>query len=339
MNHSTKECLYHIINRQDEILIIDVSNYLYRYVWAYKDLSIDINGSNVQMGHIYGFLRFVTSLYRTFNNPSIILALDGCDLSRREMNPNYKSNREKSSDVKSLIKSTTDDILSMLKLLPSIYSCYDSSFEADDCIGSIANSVSSLCCKNKINKNVYIMSNDKDMYQLVKDNGYARVNIIRKLVSGRSWKDKSDIVNENVVRDTFNGVYPKDLVKFRSIIVDSSDNLKGYYMFLKSKASVIATNFEYNLQNNRLVQKDGSLVSKDILEKYLPIINSNFHIFESNYKIMKIKDFDYEISPISSNCSDEDINNSLSLIKLYRLNEFFNFCKFISPYRDNIINS
>lgn len=327
-----------MITRQDEILIIDVSNYLYRYAWAYRDLSVDINGKSVLTGHIYGFFKFLSSLYSTFNNPSIVLALDGCDLERREINHSYKANRDKHSCVKEVIKSTTGDVISMAKVLPSIYTCYDSSYEADDCVASITQTISSLCSNNKVNKSVYIMSSDKDMYQLVRDRDYARIGIIRKLISGKSWKSKSDIVNESVVRDTFNGVSPKDLVKFRAIVGDSSDNLRGYYRFLKSKASDIAINYDYDIEKNELVQKDGSLVNKDIVDKYLPIINEKFHIFENNYRIMKMKNFDYEISPISNNCSVDDVSSSLSLIKLYRLNEFLNFCKFISPYRDDILS-
>ena len=222
MNALTKESLFQMIVRSDEILLIDVSNFLYRYAWAYKDKSVLINGVETKTGHIYGFLKFLTRLENTFNNPSIVLCLDGLDTSRKELNPYYKANRSSHSDMKEVILSTIDDIVKMSSMITSVYSCYDSSFEADDCIHSIVSSVSSLCDKNKVNKNVYILSNDKDMFQLVKDTGYATVNIIRKLDGTSNWKRVSDIVDEGVVRDTFNGVSPKDLVKYRSIVGDSS---------------------------------------------------------------------------------------------------------------------
>ena len=193
-------------------------------------------------------------------------------------------------------------------------------------------SVSSLCDKNKVNKSVYILSNDKDMFQLVRDNGYATVNIIRKLDGTSNWKHVSDIVDEGVVRDTFNGVSPKDLVKYRSIVGDNSDNLRGYYRFLKSKASEIANNFDYDIKNNKLVQKNGSLINEDITDKYLPIIMNDFHIFESNYEIMKMKSFDFEISPISANHSKEDISDIVSLINLYRMDWFLGYCMRRSLY-------
>lgn len=334
MNTLTKESLFQMIVRSDEILLVDVSNFLYRYAWAYKDMSVDVNGQTVLTGHIYGFLKFLTRLEGTFNNPSIVLCLDGSDSSRRELNPNYKANRESHSDVKNIIQSSTDDIVKMASLITSTYSCYDNSYEADDCIHSIVEKISELCRKNKIRKNVYILSNDKDMYQLVRDNDYAVVNIIRKVGVGDSWKDSSDIVDEHVVRDTFNGVSPVDLVKYRAIVGDSSDNLRGYYRFLKAKASEIANNYEYDMCNNTLVQKKGSLVSDDIVDKYIPTILDKFNIFENNYKIMKMKSFDFEISPISMSLSREDISSIVSLINLYRMNEFLRYCMRRSLYSD-----
>nr|DAP72865.1 MAG TPA: 5'-3' exonuclease [Caudoviricetes sp.] len=332
MNTLTKESLFQMIVRSDEILLIDVSNFLYRYAWAYRDKSVSINGVETKTGHIYGFLKFLTRLENTFNNPSIVLCLDGLDTSRKELNPYYKANRSNHSDMKEVILSTTDDIVKMSSMITSVYSCYDSNFEADDCIHSIVSSVSSLCDKNKVNKSVYILSNDKDMFQLVKDTGYATVNIIRKLDGTSNWKRVSDIVDEGVVRDTFNGVSPKDLVKYRSIVGDSSDNLRGYYRFLKSKASEIANNFDYDIKDNKLVQKNGSLINEDITDKYLPIIMNDFHIFESNYAIMKMKLFDFEISPISVNHSKEDISDIVSLINLYRMDWFLGYCMRRSLY-------
>jgi 5'-3' exonuclease len=334
MNTITKESLFQMIVRSDEILLVDVSNFLYRYAWAYKGMYIDINGKDTFIGHIHGFLKFLTRLEGTFNNPSIVLCLDGSDITRREINPSYKANRSSHSDVKAMIQSSTNDIVKMSSLITSTYCCYDISYEADDSIHSIVESVSSLCSKNKIRKNVYILSNDKDMYQLVKDNDFATVNIIRKVGNNNSWKETSDIVDESVVRDTFNGVSPSDLVKYRAIVGDSSDNLKGYYRFLKAKASEIANNYDYDMCNNTLVQKNGSLVSDDIVDKYLPIILGKFHIFENNYKIMKMKSFDFEISPISMNLSRDDVSSILSLINLYRMDWFLHYCMRRSLYSD-----
>ena len=61
-----------MIVRSDEILLVDVSNFLYRYAWAYKDMYIDNNGTDIFIGHIHGFLKFLTRLEGTFNNPSIV---------------------------------------------------------------------------------------------------------------------------------------------------------------------------------------------------------------------------------------------------------------------------
>lgn len=334
MNTLTKESLFQMIVRSDEILLVDVSNFLYRYAWAYKDMYVDVKGQDTFVGHIHGFLKFLTRLEGTFNNPSIVLCLDGSDITRREINPSYKANRGNHSDVKAVIQSSINDIVRMSSLITSTYCCHDVSYEADDSIHSIIESVSSLCSKNKVRKNVYILSNDKDMYQLVKDNDFATVNIIRKIGNNNSWKETSDIVDESVVRDTFNDVSPSDLVKYRAIVGDSSDNLKGYYRFLKAKASEIANNYDYDMCNNTLIQKNGSLVSDDIVDKYLPIILDKFHIFENNYKIMKMKSFDFEISPISINLSRDDVSSILSLINLYRMDWFLHYCMRRSLYSD-----
>ena len=95
------------------------------------------------------------------------------------------------------------------------------------------------------------------MYQLVREGGDVNVRIIRKFGQGRKWMEDADLVDTSKVRETFNGVYPENLVKFRAISGDSSDRLKGYYRFRKSNAAIIAENFDYSVEKKGFVLKTG----------------------------------------------------------------------------------
>lgn len=54
----------------------------------------------------------------------------------------------------------------------------------------------------------------------------------------------------------------------------------------------------------------------------------------SREDVRKMKSFDFEISPISMNLSREGVSSIVSLIKLYRMNEFLRYCMRRSLYSD-----
>lgn len=317
MTDKTKNALFDICTRYDDLFVVDVLNYLHRYMWVHKDMMVAVDGMPVYTGHLFGFTKLMTSLKTKYRNCAIVLALDGLDISRRMANENYKADRE--HDYK--VDSEMDELLKMCSLVDGVFTCYDSNYEADDVIGVITQEVHHLCKKNGVRKNIFILSNDKDMYQLIRDDDIASIRSILK------FSNPPDMVDESVVREKFNGVSPVDLVKFRSIVGDSSDNLSGYYRFRKANAAIIAENFDYDEEKQLLYLKSG-VTPDPKWSKFLPTIADNMDIFRTNYSIMKLKKFDFEIESIYDRheMSDEQLREEysaiMSIISKYRLNQY-----------------
>ena len=316
MNEDTKRYLYDICVNHRDVLIVDVMNYLHRYYWTHQDLSVVIDDKVVQTGHLYGFTKFLLFLKDKFHDCSIVLAMDGMDKTRREINSEYKAGRSSSDNL----YNSAENLFKMCSVLSNVYTCYDKDYEADDIINSVSNRIRDLCKRNNINKHIYILSNDKDMFQLVRDDNVSDIRIIRKFGTGKTWYSCADIVDEKKVEDTFEGVSPYDVLKFRAITGDPSDNLKGYYRFRKKDAAIIANNFDYNLENNELVLK------KDVhpgysWRRFLPKITENMMLFKCNYEIMRLRTVDFELELLQKKY---DYSEALSLINRYELVTYMN---------------
>lgn len=320
MTEDTKMALYEICKKYDDLMIVDVLNYLHRYMWVHREMSVPMGDEMICTGHLYGFTKLMTYLKDKFPNCAIVLALDGIDKSRRSINVEYKAQRDHTYRVDAEMA----ELLKMCSLVDGVYTCYDENYEADDVINVVSSTVHSLCVKNGIKKNVYILSNDKDMYQIIKDSDVCPVHSILKFgYNGNSH----EIVDEACVREKFNGVSPKDLVKYRAIVGDASDNLNGYYRFRKANAAIIAENFDYDEAKGLLYLKEGSKPGLS-WKKFLPTIMDNMEIFRNNYAIMKLKSFDFEIvnihdmESLSESDRIEALSDAMSIIDKYKLNQY-----------------
>lgn len=331
MNNDTKMALYEICNKYNDVFIVDMFNYIFKYYFANKGLSVIKDGNEIPTGHLFGITRQMLFLKDKFPNCAIIFAVDGYDPSRREINEDYKADRVHEIEPKDYVS----DILRFCSLIDGVYSCYDAHYEADDVIGSISTTVKSLCEKNKINKNVYILSSDRDMYQLISDSGYCKIRSIKKFGYGNEWYKDTEFIDESKVREAFNDVEPKNLLKFRAITGDSSDNLKGYFRFRKANASIIATNFDYDKDGHKLSLKNG-VPMRESWKKPLATILEDFSIFEKNYAIMKLKMFDFEILSIYKGLCDPDVDDILKDLYFYELNMYIHSVSMYSPYKSRI---
>ena len=331
MNEITKKSIYDMCVNHEDVIVVDVMNYLHRYMWVHQDMQAVVNGEPVCTGHLYGFTNLMLYLKEKFPNCAIVLALDGIDRERRATNEEYKAQRSHTYQV----NSEMGELIKMCSLVEGVYTCFDENYEADDVINVVSNTVRNICVKNNIQKTIYILSNDKDMFQLVTDGDICNIHIIRKFGSGKNWMSDADIVTVDVVKEKFNGVSPKDLVKFRAIVGDSSDNLKGYFRFRKSNAAIIAENYDYNEESKVLSLKEGVLPCQS-WRKFLPTIMDDMKTFRDNYAIMKLKDFDFEIVPVNSKEFIRPIDEIVGIIKKYELRQYMFKVPKYSPYREEL---
>lgn len=337
MNFSeqTKQNLKDIVTGCRTVLIVDVKNYLYRYVWAYQDMSIPDAGQpdgRFHTGHLYGFTRLMTYLKDNFSDSVTILCLDGKDETRLALNAAYKADREHPYDV----DTAREDLLAMISLMDGIYMVYDEHYEADDAIGTVAKTIRAVCEQNHISRSIYILSSDKDMYQLIRDGGCCPIRVIKKLKNA-----DDEVIGEAEVREKMNGVGPEDLVKFRSIVGDSSDCLKGYFRFRKANAAIIAENFDYDPACGRLYLKE-HVEPQESWNKFLPTVMDDMQLFRDNYAMMKLKIFNFELINLSDDTHRAPLEDALSLMEHYRLMQFMeslaskNYSRYTEEIREHL---
>ena len=330
MNIETKEAIRDLCKVNDEIVILDAYNLLFRYFYSHKDLSVTTeDGIKFLTGHLYGFVKNLLRLKECMPNCGIIVCVDGMDKSRREIYPEYKANRKHEFNPE-------DDIgvlKSFSSLVKDVYWCYNENYEADDEAASIARTFKHLCNKFNIKKTIYLISSDRDWWQLIDDgkDKSCSIKVVKKWGNGDEWLSKAEIIDEAAVREEFNGTSPENLLKFRAITGDSSDNIKGYYRFFKKNAAIIAENFDYNEDTAILSLKEG-IEMRASWHKFLHTVTDNMVPFARNYKLMTLKDIDFELEDIDRGLDEEsvkDIVKGLSTLKLYsymsNVHKFSNF--------------
>jgi DNA polymerase-1 len=187
----------------DLLVIIDGNNMAHR---ARHTFNLSYKGEDVSV--TYGFLRMLGSILEKFRPTSILVAWDyGVPEFRRKTLPEYKANRHLDDDPDAYadfirqIQELADYVLPMA----GITNITKHGSEADD-IMYHASRISKIP--------VLIVSSDKDMFQCINEN----VSVYNP---GREKVYTSETIKEEY------GIDVKDIVHWRAIQGDSSDNIAG----------------------------------------------------------------------------------------------------------------
>lgn len=201
-------------NRNDRVLIIDGLN---TFIRAYSS-SPSLNANGEHVGGISGFLLSMGHAIKMIDPTRVVVVFDGKGGStkRRQLYPNYKSNRKvtirlnraeavdkEDNQLQQLIR-----LIDYLETLPITVITLDGS-EADDIIAYIANEY--LIAEES---HAFIMSSDKDFLQLVSPTTHVWSPTKKKLY----YED--DVYAEY-------GIIPQNFAVFRALDGDSSDNIPG----------------------------------------------------------------------------------------------------------------
>jgi len=192
---------------KNTLILIDGNAIMHRAYHALPPLSTT-DGTPTQV--IFGFLSMVYKVVADFSPTHLTVAFDTPKPTfRHQLFKEYQSQRPKIEDNFKkqipLVKEAVD--------FSGIYRLEKEGYEADDIIGTI--------CKNleKHNDfNIFIISGDKDILQLINNNVY-----VASPVSGLTT---IKIYDEKKVLEKF-GVLPKQIVDYKALIGDQSDNYKG----------------------------------------------------------------------------------------------------------------
>ena len=279
------------IEEEKKVLIIDVSNLLYRCYYTFKHLK---NKKGESTGAIYGFLNMLIFYKEKTNIENMILVWDTASEHswRLDIFKEYKINRRIGTrgdpknipivikDIKNKINKTKDPLIKKIlnKQLEKINTMRDivfakanvfnickatgfisvvkEKYEADDLVSMIV---------RKLKRNVKILSMDKDLLQLVNDKDKVRV-----FRPDFKQKDKSYVIyNEKKTKEEF-GVLPKDLSILLAIAGDDCDGVPGIKGFGYKKAVKL---FE---ENNGDIEKALSEEDYKIYERNLALVNLSF---------------------------------------------------------------
>jgi len=169
------------------------------------------------------------------------------------------------------------------------------------------------------------------MFQCVTNTEPSSIKVIRKFGTGKDWFKGADLIDYSTARNIFEGVTPDNLAKYRAIIGDTSDNLKGYPRFRKANAVIIAENFD--VADDGLVLKKGATFNSR-WNSFLNVIYDDFSIFKNNYDIMKLRDFDFELDYLGDTALD--LQKAVDCIVKYKLFTYKASVCCLSPHKDKL---
>ncbi|EMK0090755.1 DNA polymerase I [Campylobacter jejuni] len=185
------------------LTIIDTFGFFFRLYYALKDFK---NSQGQASGMISGFANFIYSLKNEHKSDYIVFALDSKGKTfRSEIDPNYKQNR--TPPPPELLEQIPICIKMIEKM--GFISVSQEGYEADDIIASFVKT-----CENR-DIFVRIITQDKDLYQLIKD---GKTSIYSPI-------SKNDY-DEAACLEKY-GVKPNQIRDFLALYGDSSDNIPG----------------------------------------------------------------------------------------------------------------
>lgn len=242
-------------------VIIDGNNYIHRS-WHVAS----IQKSSSQYMHMYIFLTSVKKILNLFSPSDVIVCWDHRISNdntnfRYIENPEYKGTRDQNKNDEVLKHSTA---LQNVLLSLGVENMFPNNMEADDVVSYLVDNLYG----NKI-----ICSADKDLLQFINED-----------VSVFNPNTKSLVTKENFSEVV--GIDIKYYILYKSIIGDSSDNIKGLYKFgpVKTK-KYIRGDFKLTDEQLKIVQNNINLI--DLKESYLKVENEKSVLDEQLKRIKK----------------------------------------------------
>lgn len=199
-----------------KLLVIDGNAVLHRAYYALPDWR---NRSGEATAGVYGFLSILLKAIDELKVSHLAVVFDTPEPTFRHlMYVGYQHAREKDRQISEDIWGQVEKLkIVFVRMGVPVFSV--PGFEADDVIGTIANNAFSLTKEGggKADE-VIIITGDRDLMQLVND----RVKLFMPV------KGVSDmvIVDEQKVLERM-GVHPKQIVDYKGLVGDSSDNYPG----------------------------------------------------------------------------------------------------------------
>lgn len=226
-------------------LAIDANAIIHRAFHAYPGSLMTDDG--VQVNAVYGFTTMLLAALERFDPDYVMCAMDThAPTFRHAMYSDYKATR----------KPTDQSLIDQFPLVEEVLKAFNipvikkEGYEADDILGTVSKYVDEGVWSNE-DVDMYILSGDKDLLQLIKP---------RVWVCLPNGGFKNLIVYDREMTFEKYGYYPEQVVDYKGVVGDNSDNIPG----IKGVGDKTALN---------LLQKYGDL---NTIFKHLDEIPSRF---------------------------------------------------------------
>ena len=199
-------------SQRDTFLAIDANAIVHRAFHAYPSTLQTSDG--IQVNAVYGFTVMLLEALKIFGPKYVLCAMDThAPTFRHEMYTEYKATR----------KPTDLSLIDQFPLVEEILKAFNipvikrEGFEADDILGTISKYVSEGHW-SKEDIDLYILSGDRDLLQLINDRTYICLpnGNFRNIVVYDSQKTKEKY-----------GYLPQQVVDYKALVGDASDNIPG----------------------------------------------------------------------------------------------------------------
>jgi len=285
----------------DRFIIIDSNALLHRAFHALPPLA---NKNGQPTGAVYGYLLTLFKAVKDLKANFIVATFDTkAKTFRHHEFTDYKANRA----------ATPDGIISQIPIAKEVLSAFSipvfakDGFEADDLIATIAVQA------EKTGAEVFIVSGDLDNLQLVTEK-------IKVYTLGKGIKD-TIIYDAKKDRERF-GVDPKQMIDFKALTGDPSDNVPGVpgigkttaaeiinkfnsidnlYSELATDTAALKTKVKKDLKNN----KETALLSRHLVETKKDV-DIDFNLAECR--------FDFDVKKAENKLRELDFNSLIERV-------------------------
>lgn len=196
----------------DNILLIDGNSIMNRAFYGLLNAGMFRAQDGTYTNAVFGFLNIFFKAVEDYKPKYIAVAFDkGKKTLRHQKYKEYKAGRHK----------TPDELIAQMPLIKEIIKAMNipyyemDDYEADDILGTLSKKFSDK------NLKTYILTGDRDYFQLVDEN----INVIYPKTSKKgSFQELWDVEK---IKENYNGLKPIDLIEVKALMGDASDNIPG----------------------------------------------------------------------------------------------------------------
>lgn len=266
-------------NKQ-KLVIIDANALIHRAFHALPPLT---NKQGQMTNAVYGFTAILLKVIKDLKPDFLAAAFDlpGKTFRHEEYN-DYKATRVKAPDELYEQIPLVKKVLSVFNIL--IYE--KEGFEADDVIGTIAN----LKSVDRPDIQTIIVTGDQDTFQLIDDN--------TTVLTPHKGLGETILYDEKLIKEKFEGLKPDQLVDYKALKGDPSDNIPGVKGIGHKGAINLLNNFKtldnlyQNISSDKisdryrqlLKQRENQATLSKKLAKIITNLNIGFRLEDCRFK-------------------------------------------------------